>query len=124
MNPGRHQSANQEVRSGSKQCLEPYSTTEGPNYRNQRKAPCHICLVCKLGQHTLDHANVSVEHAIQAPTDMGFDKDGIVTKAVQIAVPKNTYLKTSAQKERESPKRMIDMIVPKRPHRRTGLRPM
>jgi hypothetical protein len=55
---------------------------------------------------------------------MGFDKDGIVTKAVQIAVPKNTYLKTSAQKERESPKRMIDMIVPKRPHRRTGLRPM
>jgi len=35
-----------------------------------------------------------------------------------------TYLRTSAPKERERPNRMIEMIVPKRPHRSTGFRPM
>jgi hypothetical protein len=46
-----------------------------------------------------------------------------VTKPLR-SETKKQYLKTSAQKERESPKRMIEMIVPRRPNRRTGLRPM
>jgi hypothetical protein len=43
---------------------EPYGTTQGPNYRNQREASRHICLVCELRQHTLDYAYVPVKHAI------------------------------------------------------------
>jgi hypothetical protein len=43
---------------------EPYGTTQGPDYRNQREASRHICLVCELRQHTLDHAYVSIKHAI------------------------------------------------------------
>ncbi len=50
-------------------------------------------------------------------------ENGIVTK-LRSEKQIKTYLKTSAQKERERPKRMIEMIVPRRPHRRTGLRPM
>jgi len=50
-------------------------------------------------------------------------KTGMVTKPLRSEKQK-TYLRTSVKKERESPKRMIEMIVPRRPHRRTGLRPM
>src|SRR5258708_33623647 len=37
--------------------------------------------------------------------------------------PSRTHLKTSAGKERERPKRRLETILPRRPHRSTGLRP-
>src|SRR5260370_7032842 len=50
-------------------------------------------------------------------------ENGIVTK-LRSEKQIKTYLKTSAQKERENPQRMIELLMPKRPHHKPRFRPL
>ncbi|KAH9009619.1 hypothetical protein EDB84DRAFT_1546344 [Lactarius hengduanensis] len=47
-----------------------------------------------------------------------------ITPTFPLSMPCKQRLKTSVGKERDRPKRTLETMVPRRPHRSTGLRPI